>query len=130
MDKYSVSAFLEACQAPHGLSLDVFQAHSSSGRRVNLKQPFAVIGKHSEAQVRLPGCNRRHAYLQVLGGGVFCIDLESRSGTRWLDEQRPSGWVGAEEHLVLAEHRIQIVSPQSSVSPELNPLASDSLAAQ
>jgi pSer/pThr/pTyr-binding forkhead associated (FHA) protein len=60
-----------------------------------LEGPFAVIGRDPNADLVLdhPDVSRRHAYLQVVAGRPFLIDLASRAGVYWGDERRSSGWV-------------------------------------
>ena len=40
----------------------------------SVHQPFALVGSDSRMDVQLkdPQVNRRHAYLQLVGGKVFC----------------------------------------------------------
>jgi pSer/pThr/pTyr-binding forkhead associated (FHA) protein len=47
-----------------------------------LRQPFALIGRSAQAGLLLddPSVSQRHAYLQVVGGRIFCLDLNSRTG--------------------------------------------------
>jgi pSer/pThr/pTyr-binding forkhead associated (FHA) protein len=65
-----------------------------------LDRPFAFVGGGRQNEVGLPssGVNRRHAYLQVLGSRLFCLDLGSRAGIRWNGERQTAGWLelGAE----------------------------------
>ena len=37
--------------------------------------------------------SRRHAYLQLIGGRMFCMDLRSRTGTFWESGPKRSGWL-------------------------------------
>jgi hypothetical protein len=56
---------------------------SESGRVVQLTGPSVVIGRGTEADVRLTdtGVSRRHAELQVADDGVTLVDLRSTNGT-------------------------------------------------
>ncbi len=58
-------------------------------------QPFVVIGSDPQADLVLdhPDVSRRHAYLQVVDGRVFVVDLESRLGLRIDGLAARSGWV-------------------------------------
>jgi pSer/pThr/pTyr-binding forkhead associated (FHA) protein len=68
-----------------------------------LDQPFALIGRGRLRDVRhiSPGVSERHAYLQVVAGRVFCVDLGSRTGVRWGDTARTTGWLepGTDIHI-------------------------------
>jgi pSer/pThr/pTyr-binding forkhead associated (FHA) protein len=57
--------------------------------------PYALVGSRPENCLHLPSSHisRRHAYLQALPGGIFCVDLNSRAGVRFGDEQAPAGWL-------------------------------------
>jgi pSer/pThr/pTyr-binding forkhead associated (FHA) protein len=82
--------FQQSCGATGPLRL------ISGERGWSLPQPFAVIGRDSAADLVLnhPQVSRRHAYLQVIRGRLFCIDLGSRTGVHW-DDGLPasSGWI-------------------------------------
>jgi pSer/pThr/pTyr-binding forkhead associated (FHA) protein len=62
-------------------------------REWSLPQPFAVIGRHPAADLVLdhPQVSRRHAYLQMIQGRLFCVDLGSRTGIQWNDGL-PAAW--------------------------------------
>jgi pSer/pThr/pTyr-binding forkhead associated (FHA) protein len=64
-------------------------------RRHTFAQPWVVIGRAEQATLRLAGddVSRRHAYLQVLGGRLLAVDLESRSGLRLGGAASHSGWL-------------------------------------
>ena len=58
-------------------------------------QPFTLIGRDDACDVTLadPDVNLRHAWLQVVGGRPFLIDLGSRAGLVWPTGGRPHGWL-------------------------------------
>jgi pSer/pThr/pTyr-binding forkhead associated (FHA) protein len=60
-----------------------------------LDHPFAVLGSdpNSDIVLKARGVSRRHAYLQVIAGRLYCIDLESRNGTYWNEQIGLCGWV-------------------------------------
>ena len=49
--------------------------------------PYAIVGRGEGCDIILPDpeISFRHAYLQVIEGRVFCVDLASRNGVRWPD---------------------------------------------
>jgi pSer/pThr/pTyr-binding forkhead associated (FHA) protein len=52
--------------------------------------------------------SKRHAYLQVIGGRVFCLDLGSRTGTRWGAVNQPSGWLLRGRSLGVGPYEIRL----------------------
>jgi pSer/pThr/pTyr-binding forkhead associated (FHA) protein len=72
------------------------------GRGWSFPQPFVVIGRDATADLVLdhPQVSRCHAYLQVIQGRLFCVDLGSRTGIHWPDGRpAPSGWINPGEGL-------------------------------
>jgi pSer/pThr/pTyr-binding forkhead associated (FHA) protein len=61
-----------------------------------LDRPFALVGRERWADLPLDDSevSRRHAYLQVIEGRVFCLDLESRNGVQQDGRSLPAGWLG------------------------------------
>jgi pSer/pThr/pTyr-binding forkhead associated (FHA) protein len=86
--------FLRACGADGPLRVEVGRDGEPAERWI-LPQPFVVVGRDpgTDLCVDHPLISRRHAYLQVIAGRVFCIDLGSRTGTRWEDGFSRSGWL-------------------------------------
>ena len=73
--------------------------------------PFVLIGRSPKTDLSLSDdrVSRRHAYLQAVAGGVFAIDLKSRTKTFWDDEPeaRPSGWLEPGRSLRIGPFRIE-----------------------
>jgi pSer/pThr/pTyr-binding forkhead associated (FHA) protein len=89
-------SFFEACGLNGPLELVVNQpGEAGRGRRCLFDQPFLLVGRDRRADLRLEETpvGRRHAYLQVIAGQLFCVDLDSRTGTHWEDGPRSSGWL-------------------------------------
>jgi pSer/pThr/pTyr-binding forkhead associated (FHA) protein len=86
--------FLEACGGA-SLRVEVVAGGAPTGIVHDLDRPFAVVGRDADSDIRLddPDVSRRHAYLQMVGGRVFCTDLRSRTGVHWTDGRRPWGWI-------------------------------------
>ncbi len=77
--------FLQACGRTGPLRLSIEEeGHSLASQRV-LHQPFALVGCDPRMDLFLshPQVARRHAYVQLLGGKLFCIDLQSQSEIVW-----------------------------------------------
>jgi pSer/pThr/pTyr-binding forkhead associated (FHA) protein len=109
MSDQSLNLFREACGASgpwhlsaegpdrHGTVLEAFHA------------PFAVIGRDPKADLVLSDeqVSRRHAYLQVVGGRLFCVDLQSRTGTHWEAGPGQAGWLGHARDLRIGPYVIR-----------------------
>jgi len=93
--KYIMKSFLTACGLTDSLQLIVESQSTTEGELRLLHQPFAVIGRDPRADVVLDHTQvkRRHAYLQVVDGRAFWIDLESRTGTQGDGQSQKSGWL-------------------------------------
>ena len=128
--------FLGACGADGPLELDVAIGDGPAEPR-SLAQPFAVVGRDPNADLRIdhPQISRRHAYLQLIGGRVFCIDLGSRSGLHWGDGSARAGWLDGGQPLRLGPATIQLeggrsgwdmeaadISPLAARAPQFDPL--------
>ena len=81
-------SFAEACGLTGPLVLGVVVPGQTRVSWRMFEHPFAVVGRDPEADLPLaaPELSRRHAYLQVVAGRIFCVDLHSRTGTHWSDE--------------------------------------------
>src|SRR5262249_42198240 len=81
--------------------------------RLSWNQPFVVIGRTPGMDVVLddPAVSRRHAYLQVIGNRVACVDLGSRTGVFWGSERRHSGWLKSGEAVRMGPFRIRLEEP-------------------
>jgi pSer/pThr/pTyr-binding forkhead associated (FHA) protein len=94
--KQPLELFLEACGATGPLQLGVQQPGKPEVVRRAFQQPFIVAGRDPGTDLPLDHqqVSRRHAYLQVIAGRLFCVDLRSRTGTHWESGPRQSGWLG------------------------------------
>ena len=73
--------------------------------------PWALVGSRDNVNFLLadPAVSRRHAYLQVLPGGLFCIDLDSRTGVRFGAEKRDSGWLRRGQRLHVGPYALELL---------------------
>lgn len=87
--------FLDACGASGPLLLDLATRGGPEVQRRAFGQPFLLVGCHPDADLPLDHgpVSRRHAYLQLVGGRLFCIDLGSRAGTLLPGGSGGVGWV-------------------------------------
>lgn len=124
MDQRVRDLFMEACEAKAPLKLELRSSLKQHRTVSTLDQPYALVGREGEVDVCLPhnDVSRRHAYLQVIGGRVFCIDLMSRSGVHWPEERRTSGWMLPDQTLALGPFGIHLHEPAlelRSAQPDL-----------
>jgi pSer/pThr/pTyr-binding forkhead associated (FHA) protein len=81
-----LSRFRTACG--QGCPFLIHISSSESGSRAQTvlwDRPTLIIGRAQECDLRLPHAevSRLHAYLQVVGGRLYCVDLGSGTGTHW-----------------------------------------------
>ncbi len=105
--------FLDACGLSSALTLECddpgLPAASSICHEHGL--PFVIVGRDPRSDFHLndPLISRRHAYLQVIAGRIFCIDLESRSRIRWEGADHPATkrWLEQDQFIWLGRYRLR-----------------------
>ena len=104
-----MKSFLNACGIKESLRLVVEGPEAKVGDSRWFPQPFVVIGRDSRADMRLddPQISRRHVYLQAVGGWLFWVDLESRTGTRTEAGPQKSGWLTGNGFLGIGPYAIR-----------------------
>jgi pSer/pThr/pTyr-binding forkhead associated (FHA) protein len=117
--KFSPEAFRKACGAGGSLSLLVEQGNNPEAGFCFLRQPFALVGRNTANDVVLNDkrVSRFHAYLQILGGALFCVDLNSHTGTHWQDGSRFAGWLRPMQSIRLGSCAIRLLAESSAESP-------------
>ena len=102
--------FLKACGAAGPLRLIVEKRGLPGAVRRSFSQPFVLIGRDSRADLFLdhPRVSRRHVSLQMIEGRVYCVDLASRTGTRWEDGPARSGWLERPSGICVGPFAIQL----------------------
>lgn len=106
--KYSVELFMEACGGAAPLPLAVEDTHRPGPVHRVFHQPFVIIGRDPMTDLLLDHrrVSRRHTYLQLVAGRLFCIDLGSRTGTLWDDGSNQSGWLDAGRTIAVGPYEI------------------------
>ncbi len=105
-----MKSFSDACGLEGPLQLVVEAGGESDvGVRV-LHQPFAIVGRDPRADVPLEHrlVSRRHAYLQVVEGCVFWIDLGSRLGIHAAGRPRKHGWLTRDEPMRVGPYGLRL----------------------
>jgi pSer/pThr/pTyr-binding forkhead associated (FHA) protein len=112
--------FLAACGMTGPLVLEVLRpGDDATPGRLVLEQPFALVGRAEGADVRLedPRVGRRHVLLHVLGGRLYCADLESRSGIRRGGGAPGSGWLAPGEILEVGPFALRLAGGADAAEP-------------
>ncbi len=126
--------FLEACglRSPLTLECDDPGLPATASVCHEHRLPFVIVGRdpRSDFQLDDPVISRRHAYLQVVAGRIFCIDLDSRSQIRWegADDPATKRWLEQEQFIWLGRYRIRWRGQVGSTAQDaevLDPLSTD-----
>jgi pSer/pThr/pTyr-binding forkhead associated (FHA) protein len=90
-----MEVFLTACGASGPILLEVEGPGLPSAARLCFSRPYVLVGRDERADLVLDHdeVSRRHAYLQVIDGQFFFVDLESRTGTTFEGVITESGWL-------------------------------------
>ena len=122
-----MESFCAACGTPGPLTIEVEQDGVAGTIRHAFDRPFLIIGRGPRSDLRIdhPDVSLKHAYLQLIGGHLFLIDLDSRSGVHVEGERLASGWIGP---IRIGPSQIRVRS--ASVLPDRGPaVGSNSLSA-
>ena len=103
--------FLQACGATGPLQLRLEHPGSSGVECRSFDTPFVVIGRDPQSDLVLEHRDvcPRHAYLQLIGGRLYCVDLGSRSGISLGGQWRRAGWVEPQQAIRIGPYRIRLV---------------------
>lgn len=93
------------------------------------QRPCILVGRSTDCDVILNHgeVSYRHAYFQLCGGHLYCVDLDSRTGTRWGGICRPSAWIRHRETISIGPYSITAESPKGN--SQSNPPPTDDLMA-
>ncbi len=130
MSQHSIDRFLEACGGSGPLCLNIeYQGRQEPVQRV-LQQPFALIGRDARSDLFLSHdqVSRCHAYLQLIGGRLFCVDLHSRTGTHWESGPKAYGWLKRQRAIRVGPYWIRLVSEGPDAAPPEQSSAEEFLA--
>ena len=133
MNQPSPGQFLDACEATAPLQFLVEHAGRREVVRRTLPLPFAVVGYDKRTELTLDGggrISRRHAYLQVVAGRLWCVDLNSRSGTLWDPPEGTPGLLDRRRSIRIGPYTIRVAAgcrDEDDASPPANPLTTSIL---
>lgn len=95
VDQGLLDEFCAECGLDTSFCVEVGLKGESTPHVHEFRQPFLVIGRRAGSDLMLDHwlVSRRHAYLQLIEGRFFCVDLGSRTGTHGGDATERSGWL-------------------------------------
>lgn len=105
-------AFAQDCKMLGSIEIRVSHRVNGTTQVFVLSLPFAFIGRSQLMGVRLddPSVSQCHAYLQVIEGLPYIVDLGSRTGVIWDDGSQGRGWVYPGHTLRMGTFDVQISS--------------------
>ena len=91
----ALEQFLVACGSVEPLRIGVGKRDSMELTLESFTQPFIVVGRSSDCDLALDNwqVSRRHAYIQLIEGRYYCLDLGSRTGTHGGNPSKRGGWL-------------------------------------
>lgn len=107
----------------HPLRFCVRSPDQPDPRYVEVNAPYAVVGRGQGVDLFLDGdiVGFRHAYLQVIGNRVCCIDLFSLNGISW-DGPPTAPWLSAAHRLRIGNHWVQLQEDEWTADDLTSPL--------
>ena len=108
-------AFALCCKAAGPLRVRALNRATGVEEAYAVGAPYAFIGRSPACGVRLndPSVSQCHAYLQVIEGAPYCIDLGSRTGVIWEDGTQGQGWVGPDQALRIGSFDVRVEGPHT-----------------
>ncbi len=112
--------FADACGLAGPFLVGVEEPGASTPSWRLLERPFAVIGRDPGSDIFLgdPAVGPRQAYLQVVAGRTFCVDLQGRTGTLWDGEPGLWGWLDPGPGIRVGGCRILAKRPEPGLEGE------------
>jgi pSer/pThr/pTyr-binding forkhead associated (FHA) protein len=108
--------FLQACGARGPLQMRLECPGGAGGECLSFDTPCVVIGRDPGSDLVLDHkdvCDR-HAYLQWIGGRLYCVDLGSRGGISLGGQNHRAGWVEPRRALRIGPYRIRLVADEGA----------------
>ncbi len=117
MDQTPSEILKQSVFSEESVQLSITEDGSTEPVLFEMGNAFALVGRSDRCQIRLrhPDVSFRHVYLQNFGGRIFCVDLNSRSGTLWGDQPRRSGWLTDSVGPKVGPYQIRLAKPYVGV---------------
>ena len=115
-----LNLFLDACGASGPLRLGWDEWESGEEACRVFDRPSVMVGRNPDVDLPLshPRVGKRHAYLQMIEGRLYAIDLDSRDGLRWSGVPRRSGWIDRRRPMQLGPTTIRVVEQERTEDEE------------
>ena len=123
VDPVLLDEFAAECGLDQPFQVEVSLKGDGATQVHEYRQPFLLIGRRSGSDLLLDHwlVSRRHAYLQLMDGRFFCVDLGSRTGTHGGDATERSGWVDPIRAIQIGPYSVRPLLP-AAVDRDLPPL--------
>src|SRR5262249_54564119 len=110
MIKFSSQAFFSACRTPGRILLASKPPDKAHFEEAPLANPFAMIGRCDRADIirNDNDVSWWHAYVQLLDGSAFIMDLGSESGVYVDGRPQGYGWIKPGHIFQIAKHWFQL----------------------
>lgn len=120
----TLSTFSESCGAG-ALQLNVLTGEGSPGTQRSFDQPFLVVGRSPDADLRIDSdqVSTRHCYLQVIGGRLVSIDLDGQGGVLIDGTPQRFGWVTSATRLQIGPAVFRVQGEEEGGEGRLHPLS-------
>jgi pSer/pThr/pTyr-binding forkhead associated (FHA) protein len=115
--------FRQACGAAELLTLECLSPDREVPELRTVEHPFVLLGRDRRNDLCLAerGVSLRHAYLQVIRGNLFFVDLGSRTGVSRDGRLRPFGWLVPGQTLRIQSFAVRLLQPVGGKSPAPDP---------
>ena len=119
MNHPPLESFLSACGSDEPLRVGVGLRDGLDSENWVFRQPFLVIGRRPESDLVLDHwqVSRRHAYVQLIEGRFYCVDLGSRTGTHGGDVTERSGWLERGRAIQIGPYAVRPEWPNPAARP-------------
>ena len=114
MDSVLLEEFATECGLDQPFRVEVSLKGDGAAQVHEYRQPFLMIGRRAGSDLLLDHwlVSRRHAYLQLIEGRFFCVDLGSRTGTHGGDATERSGWVDPIQAIQIGPYSVRALLPE------------------
>jgi len=120
---YPMSAFATASGMPASFRITCARRGLRPRKSKTVVEPYVFIGRHPQNTLQLadPSVSNRHAYLQVIEGCPFVVDLASRTRIRIAGQMVSEGWVERGQTLEIGEFDLRISGLAKSAADRPSP---------
>ena len=116
MDQALLDEFLAECGLLAPFRVEVGLKGDQATQLHEFRQPFLLIGRRAGSDLLLDHwqVSRRHAYLQLIEGRFYGVDLGSRTGTHGGDATERAGWLEPGRAIQIGPYLVRPALPAAS----------------